>query len=320
MLPSSEPKASSAQPSSDQPALSPAEPSDTEIFCPECGYDLQRLSSNKCPECGTEIDRTGLAISRIPWVHRRRVGRFRAYWRTVLLVTLNPKRLAAESSGPVSYEHARLFRIITALIAGLVLGLFMLAIQLWVDADLYRVADITWTPGWPGLAPPSLLQGLAFQWEAGAMLLPVIPICVLIAVILIGGVGSYWFHAKHLPLVRQNRAVALAAYAAGPLAWFPFPAALLAGFGLMVANEMDRKAFPFLVVLNVSGCIATVLILISFWRANLALLRRTTQASAARLILAAILMPLTWAMCGLFVLLLVPWVVGFVRILIGSLR
>ena len=44
-------------------------------FCPDCGYDLRGISSDRCPECGHAVDPTSLAISIIPWTHRRSLGR-----------------------------------------------------------------------------------------------------------------------------------------------------------------------------------------------------------------------------------------------------
>src|SRR5438128_163233 len=56
-------------------------------FCPQCGYSLRGLNPRDsaaaevcCPECGFAVDLRTLQQSIIPWVHRREIGRWRAYW------------------------------------------------------------------------------------------------------------------------------------------------------------------------------------------------------------------------------------------------
>jgi hypothetical protein len=52
----------------------------------------------------------------------------------------------------------------------------------------------------------------------------------------------------------------------------------------------------------------------------LRLLRKTTQASALRVAATAVAIPLTWAACAAAGVILLPWVVGFVWLMIDSLR
>src|SRR5215204_4041683 len=89
-------------------SAAPAAAADQDLFCPECGYNLHALHGiDRCPECGLAIDRQGFARSQIPWVHRRHVGRVRAYWRTLWMATLRPARIAAEASRRVGYVDAQ---------------------------------------------------------------------------------------------------------------------------------------------------------------------------------------------------------------------
>src|SRR5690606_33860096 len=60
-----------------------------DVFCPWCGYDLRGRVGEACPECGGRIDREELLRSQIPWSHRRTLGRIRAFWQTVWLVTFH---------------------------------------------------------------------------------------------------------------------------------------------------------------------------------------------------------------------------------------
>src|SRR6185312_470110 len=54
----------------------------------------------------------------IPWEHRREIGRWKAFWRTVLLVTFRPARIARAVGGPVDEIAARRFGwVVRALVA-----------------------------------------------------------------------------------------------------------------------------------------------------------------------------------------------------------
>jgi predicted amidophosphoribosyltransferase len=93
------------------------------LFCPDCGYDLQAIESERCPECGLIIDRTALGQSVIPWLHRSSIGRFRAFWRTVNMATFRPRQLAQELVQPARFRDAVLFRRLVVLDALIPLGL-----------------------------------------------------------------------------------------------------------------------------------------------------------------------------------------------------
>ena len=88
----------------DEAAPSPA--IDVDIFCPTCGYNLRGLTGNRCPECGGDIEAYRQRGSLLPWVYRDRIGRFRAFWKTVWLVTFDDRRLATEVGRPVGERPA----------------------------------------------------------------------------------------------------------------------------------------------------------------------------------------------------------------------
>ena len=108
---------------------------DEGLFCPECGYSLRGLGGDRpegpagnvrCPECGFAVDLRTLHQSIIPWVHRHEIGRWRAYWRTVRLVSRRPRLVAGEACKPLRIEDAVGFRRITAFLVFLPLAAFSL--------------------------------------------------------------------------------------------------------------------------------------------------------------------------------------------------
>ena len=72
---------------------------DSSPHCDQCGYDLRALTEPRCPECGKPFDPNAAPLPNIPWLHRRVIGAFPAYWRTVLLATLRPAKFAREIWG-----------------------------------------------------------------------------------------------------------------------------------------------------------------------------------------------------------------------------
>src|SRR5690348_10913574 len=83
---------------------------DEPLPCPECGYDLRATHADLCNECGAAVDRSTLRVSSIPWTHRRTIGRFRAYIKTVWLFTIGSKKLAFEITKAQDLDAAVRFR------------------------------------------------------------------------------------------------------------------------------------------------------------------------------------------------------------------
>ena len=86
------------------------------VHCLECGYDLRGSTSPCCPECGFALELLRASESQIPWTHRRQLGFWRAYRRTVWMVTFRGRKFCAEGthSGdvrrrpelPLDHDHA----------------------------------------------------------------------------------------------------------------------------------------------------------------------------------------------------------------------
>jgi hypothetical protein len=298
-----------------------------ELFCPECGYDLRGIEgSARCPECGMAIDRSGAAGSRIGWVHRRRVGRLRAYVKTVGQVLFHAGRVGAEAAvRPIDYAAAHRFRWVTVA---------------WVSLPPAVAYVIAWssvvTPPWViGFPFPASLSGafpapvpavydFVFPWAAGAMTWYVPPVALVLLAALVTGVASYWFHPRRLPVVRQNRAVAVSYYGCAPLAWLPV-GLLLVGAAVVLAVS-QRNNFPptplaeIITVLTIFGAIGTVGPVIGAWGATLRLYRAAVRPGPGGFAAAAAGITAAWVACAVLALGLFPWAAGYVRLAVESFR
>lgn len=313
----------SAETAESAPASSPPAASD-DLYCPACGYNLHAIEGiARCPECGLAIDRAGLARSRIPWVHRRHVGRIRAYWRTLWLATLHPATLAAEASRRVDYRDAQRFRFVTAAVAAAPIVAALVGAMLWYgSAAIFSAATPALLSGWAGTGPASTWWDARIPWEAGATWSPVIPLAAILAVVLVTGVASYGFHPGSIPVVRQNRAIALSYYGCAPMALVSIPIVLAVAVKVMREAGLDNQAnatWTIVRLLNIGVAISGALLFVAAWRSTMTLLRRTTHAGPGRTIVAGAMIPLAWLGCAVLVLAVLPWVVGFFRLVISSL-
>ena len=87
--------------------------------CAHCEYDLRGLEVARCPECGHAFDPSAPPPAQVPWLVRREIGAFTAYWRTVSMVVLRPRHFAAQALATSSADArgAESFRRITVVLA-----------------------------------------------------------------------------------------------------------------------------------------------------------------------------------------------------------
>ena len=157
-------------------------------------------------------------VSGIPWVLRKNLGRFRAYWRTIWLVMFRQRRFCDEIVRPVSYRDSQSFRWVTVAHAYLPVLFVTIALYAFASSEPFanEVLDWLWASVWPiGILHLSFLLFLAA----------------------ITGVPSYFFHPRGVPVHVQNRAIALSYYASGPLALTFVP--VLAAIGAATIGIID---------------------------------------------------------------------------------
>jgi hypothetical protein len=264
-----------------------------DLYCPDCGYSLRGLTSDRCPECGLLLDFIESDRPLIPWELHDELGRIRAYWRTVFAVIGRPKRFCRAMYRAVSYRDAQAFRWITIAHACVAVVLVL--------ATLYL------------LHPQALTEETPYAgWEL---------ICgnilhVFIVLAALTGIPSYFFHPAHLPIERQNRAVALSYYGTAPLA-LSLPIAPILIAILVVGRSEDTGVMQATAL--VPGVFATLTLALLTWWCWSALARYTLERISTRLLVTYVSPVLSavvvWLIaCGL------PLIVGFIAVVLSSLQ
>jgi hypothetical protein len=319
-----------------------------DILCPCCGYDLRAIGSERCPECGWDIDRTGLAASQIPWTFRGRgtLGRWRAYLRTMPLGAWRIKRLASEVARPVALRDARRFATVTAIAAALPFAIFCIAAIVAEGGTRFLNPLIEGPPAHS--ASDSLLPPAAdaqVPYAAGMTRWPVLPAAIVLFVWLCTRMPPLWFRSaakkgtaagslaesgasgssspSPSPSAElRERAAALSYYTAAaplPLLWLSI-AWFLAALGVMHMNIPFAREQWFEIVTVVGGMLLAVAAFIVWWINVLRLLRRTINARMPQLMWTAVALPATWNACAMIAFLVFPWVMGYLWLMIESVR
>ncbi len=280
-------------PAAPSPTTAPADaaPLPVGILCPDCGYDLRGSTSERCPECGFLLEPLRTGESQIPWSHRAQLGWFKAYWKTVWLVTARPKRFCQEMARPVSYADSQSFRWVTAAHAVLTIVVGGLVPILWPERRGMSQDEDAW---WP-------VGGAVFTLSVWLCLLP--------------GLASYFFQPRRLTVEQQNRAIALSYYAWAPLAFMVISLPCL-----VAALALGWPWGP--TVADVLGVVAILVACLTPWvgYASLqAFAKYTLHLSAGARFVRMLLM--SAALMGLTLLLaLVPLSVFYFLLIIHSLR
>lgn len=269
-------------PSGDEPGELREIPFD--LFCQWCGYNLRALTSDRCPECGRSLETVRSSIPLIPWVHRRRIGRFRAYWKTVWLVMFRQQLFCDEMARPVDYKDAQRFRWVTILHAYVPILLATVGLYLITSSPLFRARP------YDGGASEFYNAAFAAVWPVG-----IVHLCILLFLVVATGVASYFFHPRGLSTELQNRAIALSYYASGALAITALPVA--AGYASsLIALDNRWGMFLFLVAVTVPCGQLTA------WLLDLIhLSRRTMPQFPRRAVSIGVFVPALWLLLAVLI-------------------
>jgi hypothetical protein len=289
-----------------------------DLYCPECGYDLRSIESDRCPECGWTIDRAVASASRIPWTHRRTIGRWRAYWRTAWRGKVS--QIAVEAVRPVDAADARRFAHIVLLAITVPIAVMVLAaciatggtnlLNPLTDDALNNAADNIW-----GAAD------VLVPLSAGMTLWGVVPLCIVLLSFLLPIGTRVWFGGGADDSMRA-RAAALSYYSFAPLAYVAIALALgLIAYPFQLAYERSGDMAMLMVqgTLVVTAWLLTLVCLVAFYFNTLRLLQATTQAPALKVLGVAIALPLSWILCAVVALVIAPWLIGLLYLMIDSL-
>jgi hypothetical protein len=299
---------------------------DESRFCPDCGYNLRGLSGETCPECGLNF--SGMSSSPIPWEYRAELGRLKAFWRTVWLVTFRPTRLVRAVGGPVDLTAAIQFRrIVMGMVAVAVIWFYVATVG-FIDENgkpsawrfkgtetSYRVAQrISGSglgPGWE----------LFIAWSAGATLTPVI---------LIGLILTLWGACRspglvlwtmRLDPVRRERMMVISAYACAPLTWAPICVGMWHVSRTMADSDWSRIAREgWVVFTGVTWACIGIAAITAVW-APVRVFGRGMKSGVGGILVGAVGgLPAGLVLGAVVGLGILPCVVGLVVIAIGSLR
>lgn len=299
------------------PTDTPADPNTTtngtdfpaDLHCPHCAYCLQGLTGDTCPECGQSVASLRSTVSRIPWQSRREIGRFRAYWRTVWMVTFKNKLFCEEYARPVSYPDARRFQFVTIL--HVFLSVLLATALSYGPIEPQRpgsVIDVVMTGQWPS-SPTLADRAYAEVWPVAGLLF-----CFLLFLAAVTGVPSYFFHPRTISIRQQNSAIAMSYYTCGPVA-------LAAIFVIASAVMIDPSSLrsptdspiPLLLIL------LAALPLFLWWLNLVRLARRIMPQIKGRAALVGIATPLLWLALAGLLLVLLPLALLWIMVVIYSL-
>jgi rubredoxin len=256
-----------------------------DLYCPECGYSLRGLTSERCPECGMSLERVEALGWQIAWVHRRRVGRWRGYWSTARRAAFRGNSFFRDVPRIVDYPDAQRFRWITV-------GIFAVTVFLIIVAYSIASQDVR-----DELAVNGWFHGVRF-------------IAGILGLAALTGLPSYLFHPRHLSTEEQDRAIAMSYYACAPLAFVSWTLPLYALATLFaMADRKDFDSPPWLAV-------GASMIAVALWWLQLVRLGRACFRTRWAKVRVALLVPLLWIFVGGLVVVGLPWLTLYVAALL----
>jgi hypothetical protein len=263
-------------------------PDEFDVLCEQCTYSLVGLTCDRCPECGHPFDHTDLPLARVPWLYRRRIGKWRAYRRTWTMILRHPRDFAAELCRPVriSQEDARRFRRFTihrVVITAMLVAAATIGYILWTEYSLRMFRSPTQQPEPYAVGFMGFVGGAIALWVF-LMLATDLPTFI-------------WRGHDRSP---QDLAP-LHHYACAPLAIVPYAMLVLGVMG-MFASENKAGYLAAMTFYGTCGCLLVFTILM--WILPLVLMRAAAGCSRKQTLWLALYLPLHWAIMALLSLLI----------------
>jgi hypothetical protein len=303
--------------------LPPARPPIAQdIFCQNCGYNLRTLTSDRCPECGRSLEGLRDTVSHIPWAHRKELGRFQAYWKTVWFVMFQQKKFCEEMARPVSYADSQRFRTMTILFVFVSIVASTVAAYIFYPPGSAQNATFSFTTFGPTTG--SSLPELAY---ADIWPIAILCLCCLLYLFAATGAPSYFFQPRSMTTEMQNRAIALSYYACAPLSlvfvlmlFIPSLVPLIE----FMCDTVGGAMFPRL-SLSTDDQVAIVAILLGaviliWWIQLVRVGWRVMRNLKRRALIIAICVPLLWLILGFLCFVVLPFVLLSVIVAVASLR
>jgi|CXWL01.1.fsa_nt_gi MFS family permease len=265
-----------------------------DIFCQDCGYNLRGLTGERCPECGRSLAGLRSSVSKIPWVHRKEIGRFRAYWKTVWFVMFRQKEFCDEMARPVCFNDSQKFRWLTVAFA--YLPLLIAAILDCIAHTKSPTANELFLAFWTNFFLGLTAHAGGLLFFAGAT-----------------GIPSYFFESHYVDVPLRNRAIALSYYACGPLSLLVLPAiaaVLWLNIGLDHKAGMLAMLFTFILPIALFG----------IWWVDLDhLSARLMPERRQSTIMIALALPFLWLLLFALLVVVAPLIIFNVTIVIRSI-
>jgi len=183
--------------------------SSTDLFCVNCGYNQRGISADRCPECGYLYVHAPPSPTRLPWRHRRHLGRLKAYWRTTAMVMFRHELFCQQIEDRITLREARQFWLFSML-------------QAWLPL-LAAVLTLYWYPP-TGNSSENLedFYDQFFVWRYVPIdLIWFVLLGALTFLITATGISVDFCHPRAMPIQQQRQAVALTYFASAPLALMP---------------------------------------------------------------------------------------------------
>ncbi len=259
-----------------------------DLHCPECGYSLRGIASDRCPECGYALAQLKSLESSIPWTRRREIGFWRAYFATMWMVMFRNKQFCNEIAKPLSFADSQAYRWTTVV---LVCVPICIALEALIWFELY----------------PAIRSALVlWQFVAFAMIVPVMVFLYFAAAT---GIPGYFFHPRFLPVSVQNRAIVLSYYTSGPvfLLWISVVLAILAALRPRGEFGIDDTAVTY-VMLAVALPVASIG---PWWLDILHVAHRSLRRNAFVTARLAVLIPVCWFVSFFLIFLGIPAILVF---------